>query len=267
MGAITGVIEGGMPFSSVLVFRTPPRTASTSAEFSAISGCKISHRPLLKTRPLDRPFGSDRTQSTHDLLWRVQEKSRLTFRKGVANAYMADMCGMKGSIVRCTQQLVETKLGPEGWKDILARAGQPPTRHVLDIEDVPDEQVVKLLDAVIARTGLTWTQLADAFGEQWVMHYSQRLYAQLYATHRTAREFLLSMDSVHVMVTKTIKNAHPPRFHYTWKNEKTLHMHYKSSRKLIDFLAGLVRAVGKYYKENLRVTKLAEDCLEIVFAA
>jgi hypothetical protein len=62
-----------------------------------------------------------------------------------------------------------------------------------------------------------------------------------------------------------MKNAHPPRFDYTWKNEKTLIMHYKSQRGLIDFAVGLIKGVGKFYHENLRVAKVGSDQIEIVF--
>jgi len=67
------------------------------------------------------------------------------------------------------------------------------------------------------------------------------------------------------MVTKNIQNAHPPRFEYEWKDQKTLIMKYKSHRNLIDFLVGLIKSVGKFYKEDLKVTKLTNDKVEIVF--
>ena len=42
-------------------------------------------------------------------------------------------------------------------------------------------------------------------------------------------------------------------------------MKYKSHRNLIDFLVGLVKGVGKFYKEDLKVSKLSNDKVEIVF--
>jgi hypothetical protein len=46
---------------------------------------------------------------------------------------------------------------------------------------------------------------------------------------------------------------------------KTLIMHYKSHRGLIDFMVGLIKGVGKYFKENLQVRKLGDKRVEIVF--
>jgi hypothetical protein len=42
-------------------------------------------------------------------------------------------------------------------------------------------------------------------------------------------------------------------------------MKYKSRRGLIDFMVGLIKGVGKFYKEDLKVTKLSSDKVEIVF--
>ena len=43
-------------------------------------------------------------------------------------------------------------------------------------------------------------------------------------------------------------------------------MKYESKRGLIDFLVGLVKGVGKHYKENLLVSKVGNDTVKVVFA-
>jgi len=76
----------------------------------------------------------------------------------------------------------------------------------------------------------------------------------------------LKMDSVHVATTKSIPGANPPRFEYEWKDEKTLIiLKYKSRRSLVDLMVGLIKGVGKFYKEDLKVTKLGSDKVEIAF--
>lgn len=42
-------------------------------------------------------------------------------------------------------------------------------------------------------------------------------------------------------------------------------MEYKSHRNLIDFMIGLIKGVGKYYHEELQITKLAANRVRIVF--
>ena len=57
----------------------------------------------------------------------------------------------------------------------------------------------------------------------------------------------------HEVMTKSIKLARPPRFRYEWKGDKLLIMHYDSSRRLVALMPGLIRGLGKYYKERLTV--------------
>jgi ABC-type oligopeptide transport system substrate-binding subunit len=68
-------------------------------------------------------------------------------------------------------------------------------------------------------------------------------------------------------MTKDMTDASPPRFNYQWKNENTLLIEYLSQRHFIDILAGLVRGVGKFYKENLLVSKINDKTVEVKFGA
>lgn len=173
---------------------------------------------------------------------------------------------MKGTIVRCLEELVVERFGEDKWQKSLEEAGIKTSRIFLPFEDVDDSVVIKLITAVCNNLNISLSQAADAFGDYWVNVYSQNLYPQYYSTHKTAKDFLLDMDTVHVAMTKTVKNAHPPRFTYEWKDDNTLIMHYKSQRSLIDFVVGLAKGVGKFYHEDLQVTKLGSDNVQIVFA-
>jgi hypothetical protein len=43
-------------------------------------------------------------------------------------------------------------------------------------------------------------------------------------------------------------------------------MKYKSGRGLMDFAIGLIKGVGKYYHEDLQVSRQGQDSVRIVFA-
>jgi hypothetical protein len=66
-------------------------------------------------------------------------------------------------------------------------------------------------------------------------------------------------------MTKSLEDSAPPRFDYKWEEKRTLIMTYKSKRNLIDFAVGLVKGVGKFYKEEIKVSKLSDDKIQIVF--
>lgn len=172
---------------------------------------------------------------------------------------------MKGVIAKCLGDLVKAKFGRDKWEDALERTGLDKGAIFLATEDVDDSTVLKLVDSVCKVLNISLVQAADAFGDYWVNVFATKIYAPYYIGVNSAKEFLLNMDKVHVTTTELIKDAHPPRFEYEWKDSKTLIMKYKSKRGLIDFLVGLIRGVGKYYKEDLKVTKLGNDRVEIVF--
>lgn len=172
---------------------------------------------------------------------------------------------MKGVIARCLSDLVQEKFGKDKWEKILETSGLSPNTLFAVTADIPDEAVMNVLKNTCSVLGITHNQAADAFGDYWVNTYAPKIYKSYYAGKQSAREMLLKMDDVHTLVTKNIANAHPPRFEYEWSNDKTLVMHYKSSRGMIDFLVGLIKGVGRYFKEDLKVRKLGPDKVEVIF--
>lgn len=173
---------------------------------------------------------------------------------------------MKGTIVKCLQELVVEKFGKDKWEKSLEDANINKNTIFLPFTDVDDGAVLNVVQAVCKNLGVSLEQVADIFGDYWVNVYSQKLYHHFYTKHKTAKEFLLDMDNLHVTMTQTIKNARPPRFTYEWESDNVLIMHYKSHRGLIDFLVGLAKGVGIYYKENIRVSKIGTDKIRIVFS-
>lgn len=172
---------------------------------------------------------------------------------------------MKGVIVKCLADMVTEKFGKEKWEEALQRAGLKKGTVFLATENVDDAAVLRIVNAVCDVLGITLQQAADAFGEYWVCNFAPKIYSVYYKGVNSAKEFLLKMDKVHEVSTQNIPDARPPRFGYEWKDDRTLIMTYKSKRGLIDIMVGLVKGVGKYYKENLKVTKLGPDKVEIIF--
>ncbi len=172
---------------------------------------------------------------------------------------------MKGVIVTCLGEMVRKKFGNDKWGDALEKAGLDRKSRFLVTTDVDDEIALKIIDSVCRVLDLSLAQAADAFGDYWVNVFAPRIYAPYYSKANSTREFLLKMDHVHTAVTKRLANARPPRFEYEWRDDKTLIMGYKSTRGLIDFMVGLIKGVGKYFEEDLEVTKLGNDKVEIVF--
>lgn len=173
---------------------------------------------------------------------------------------------MKGTVVKCLEELVVTQFGKDKWEQSLKDAGLDESTLIWPMSDYDDALVIKVVEAVCKNLGITFSQAADAFGDYWVNVYTQKMYSAYYQKNATARDFLLDLDNIHVSMTRTLENAKPPRFDYKWEDDQTLIMHYKSDRNLIAFLVGILKGVGKYYKEDLQITELGPDKVQIVFA-
>ncbi len=174
---------------------------------------------------------------------------------------------MKGSVVIALKEMIVEKFGIDKWKKTLEKAGIDKEPLIGPLSNVDDQTVIKVIGASCETLNITMAQASDSFGEYWVTVYSQKLYKAYYIGVKTAKEFLLKMNTVHENTTKTVQDAHPPKFEYEWKNPKVLIMKYKSDRNLIDIMVGLIKGVGKLYKEDLKVNKLSDDKVEIIFPA
>ena len=132
-------------------------------------------------------------------------------------------------------------------------------------DDVDEKLTMDLLTKMPSVLGITFQQVCDAFGDYWVNAYVPKVYFGYIENYKTAKDFLLGMDTIHQQVTREVPNAHPPRFDYEEKGTDTLLMTYKSERGLVDLFISVVRGVGIYYKQELKITKHGDKLVEIQF--
>jgi len=172
---------------------------------------------------------------------------------------------MKGVIIKCLESLVCENFGKEKWEEICKKSGVDKFHIFVATEDVDDATALKILDNLCKVLNISFTQAADTFGDYWINFFAPKIYPLYFERSNSAKEFLLKMNEVHLQETKRFEGAHPPRFEYEWTSPKTLIMKYKSKRGLIDLMIGLIKGVGKYYKEDLIVNKLDNERVEIIF--
>lgn len=172
---------------------------------------------------------------------------------------------MKGTIVKCLQELVVSRFGKENWIEICELAGFERHDEIPILLNVEDAVALELFTNTCSVLNLSFEDAADAFGDYWCNDYAPRIYASIYRRFKNAREFILGMDQVHLVLTRTVQNANPPRFDYEAVGDDTLLVTYKSQRNLVDVFVGLARGLGRYFGEDLRVTKLGQAKVEIVF--
>jgi methyl-accepting chemotaxis protein len=172
---------------------------------------------------------------------------------------------MKGTVAVCLKEMVQKRGGRTAWEQVLAGAGYEPSQLFTMGEDVPDERCTALMGAAQQVLGLDGQGILDAFAHYWMCDFGPRVYVAFYDGKKNAKEFLLAMDNVHIVVTNTMTNARPPRFRCELPDERTMIMHYASPRGMVDLMIAFIKGVGAYYKEALQITKLGPDRVQIVF--
>ncbi|MGH8493401.1 MAG: heme NO-binding domain-containing protein [Moraxellaceae bacterium] len=176
---------------------------------------------------------------------------------------------MKGTIIVCLRDMLaeQNGLSIEDWKNMLAAAGIDRNKVILLSTDVEDGQALALFGEAQKRYFKSHEALADAYGNFWSVIYAPKIYSSVYKGVKTARQFLLKLDQVHVQVTETMANARPPRFRYEEKENGELVVHYISPRGLVHLYAGLARGIGNYFNEKLEVRVLDTTRVSIQFPA
>src|SRR5262245_51800486 len=99
---------------------------------------------------------------------------------------------MKGTIVKCLQEMVEGRFGKQEWQAILGDAGFTGPQLFSLSADVDEGKALGLFASTARVLEISAEQAADAFGDHWVNEYAPRVYQTIYARHRSAREFLLA---------------------------------------------------------------------------
>lgn len=174
---------------------------------------------------------------------------------------------MKGTVIACLQELVVAKAGVEAWRNILRRGGYNPHQIFLTSADVDDLQALALIEGTCTELGITSGQAGDAFGDHWIRVYAPRLYASYFAKHTSSVSFLTDLNQMHERLTQAMPGARPPVFQFSWPEPGVMRMDYQSHRSLIDVAAGMTRALGRHYGEELEVEKTSATSMLVRFPA
>ena len=172
---------------------------------------------------------------------------------------------MKGTVVKCIEEMVVSKFGTGKWHESLRKAGVPESSQFMALDDVPDQNVLNIMKAVGEAASLSFDQVMAAFGEYWATVYAPRLYKPYFERAKSTRELLLMLDEIHLATTRTMKMAMPPHFQYKWEGDNHLVMTYQSKRGLVALMPGLVAGLAKYYKDHPRV-HLSGNAVHVEFA-
>jgi len=164
---------------------------------------------------------------------------------------------MKGIINKGIHDMVEAKYGAEAWERVKSLAGCDEPFFAISL-DYPDEMTTALVEAASEVSGLPVETLLVEYGKFMVPNTLKENYSSYFELAGSSpREFLLNMDHVHELATRSVLKAAPPRFDYEELPDGRLLMHYSSKRKLCAVLRGSILGVGLLFDQELQVREIA----------
>lgn len=155
---------------------------------------------------------------------------------------------MKGIVFNILNEMIEEQLGMEAWDTLL-------TQTELDgiyvaTQTYPDEELLTLVAAAQAHTGVPAADLIRAFGEYMVPRFAKN-YPVFFENEDNLKSFLLTVDQViHVEVRKLYPEAGLPEFQYEDRDDDSLTMIYRSPRKLCALAEGLIAGSAKHFNQS-----------------
>jgi predicted hydrocarbon binding protein len=155
---------------------------------------------------------------------------------------------MYGLVNVAVHDLVVSKFGAPAWEQIKNKAGIM-LEAFSSMEQYPDEVTFRLVGAASEVLGISTDEVMRAFGEHWVLYTGRGAYGQLFnMAGNSLRDFLFNLDALHTRVGQNFEHLEPPSFRFDTLNERTVRMHYHSSRKgLCPLVGGLITGLSSRF--------------------
>jgi hypothetical protein len=96
---------------------------------------------------------------------------------------------VKGTIVKCMEELVTTKFGEDKWRESLKKAAIPEWRSFTTFCDVDEAEVMAIMNGIAGAASLSMEQLMEAFGEYWSTVYAPNIYVAYFPTPRARASY------------------------------------------------------------------------------
>lgn len=171
---------------------------------------------------------------------------------------------MKGCIVNCLKESIINAYGQDNWKKIESNINFP--HIIIDTANIDDSIFIDALNNIQSILNITLDELFNIFSEHWIFSYAHKIgFAYFLNKHKSSKEALPEMDRIHRVVTINVLGSNPPSFKCSWVDENILLVDYYSERNLIDLCLALIKAMGKYYNDNLVVEKIGNNSLKVSF--
>lgn len=147
---------------------------------------------------------------------------------------------MKGVVFTEFMDMVEQHFSVDMLDDIIEDAQLPSGGAYTAVGTYPHSEMVALVSALSARSGVAVTVLLRAFGE-YLFGRFVRGYSAFFKGQSDAFTFIAGIeDVIHAEVRKLYPDAELPRFKVEYRDDRRLVIIYSSERHFEDLAEGLI---------------------------
>ncbi len=157
---------------------------------------------------------------------------------------------MHGVIFVQLNRLIRENFGNEKLQAIHQDAGTSEAMFAIS-DTYPDHVLENILGAATNHLNTSRKELLEAFGEFLAPQLLQ-IYQAFIKDSWTVMDLLENLETtIHRTVKMRDKKMQPPALKVKRKNKNTLEIIYQSKRNMLDLGLGIIRHLGKHYKEEL----------------
>jgi Haem-NO-binding len=167
---------------------------------------------------------------------------------------------MLGMVFTEFVELVEERFSPALADAVLQDVAPPHGGAYTAVGYYPHEEMLALVGALSARTGVAAPELVKAFGHHLLTRFTQG-HGEMFARSTNLFDFVASIDGhIHVEVHKLYDKATLPRFTVLSRTPTTMTLLYQSSRHMEMLAQGLLEGAAQHYGEDCRITHAPFSC-------
>jgi hypothetical protein len=164
---------------------------------------------------------------------------------------------MKGMVFTEFLEMVEQTWSADLVDELIESSDLPSGGVYTAVGTYDHKEIVALVQALSARTGMSVPELVKAFGGYLFGRFRVQ-FPEFFASATSAFDLLASIDRhVHREVVKLYPDAQVPRFDTHRPDARTLVMVYRSPRGMEDLAEGLIRATIEHYGQPMAVERTA----------
>lgn len=163
---------------------------------------------------------------------------------------------MYGMVNRALVDMVQSEVGTETW-DAIAKKAEISDDLFLSMSQYGDDVTYRLVGATSEVLGMPAEQVLQNFGSFWIQYTAREGYGELMrVAGNSIWEFLANLDNLHARVGLSFQNLKPPSFRCSHRTERSVLLHYRSSRAgLAHLVIGLLKGLGEMFHTPVRVTR------------